>query len=43
MIAALGNIIGAFLMLVLLSPLALAIYMLSANKIDVDHDGHADI
>ena len=30
-------------MLVLLSPLALAIYMLSANTIDVDHDGHADI
>jgi hypothetical protein len=30
-------------MLVLLSPLALAIYMLGANKIDVDHDGHADI
>ena len=43
MVATLGNIIGAFLMLVLISPLALAIYMLIANKIDVDGDGHADI
>jgi hypothetical protein len=30
-------------MLVLISPIALAIYMLIANKIDVDGDGHADI
>ena len=43
MVATLGNIIGAFLMLVLLSPLALAIYMLGANKIDVDGDGKSDI
>lgn len=39
----LGNIIGAALIFLLMSPLALAIYMLAANKIDVDHDGHADI
>ena len=43
MIAALGNIIGAFLIMVLLSPLAIVIYMLSNDKIDIDNDGHADI
>ena len=38
-----GTIIGAVLIILLMSPMALIIYMLSVNKIDVDHDGKSDI
>jgi len=38
-----GTIIGAILIILLMSPMALIIYMLSVNKIDVDHDGKSDI
>ena len=39
----LGSMIGIVLIFFLLSPIILAVYMLTSSKIDVDGDGHDDV
>ena len=38
-----GSLIGIILILFLISPIALAVYMLHNSKVDVDNDGNDDV